>query len=322
MANLKYDPEFWEVIKPFADIEKPDFDDPITLRKVADGMFAERFSGMPPATNVEVTEHEVTSADGAKIPVYRHLPSTVKDATEPQPAAIYVHGGGLIAGSAKLLRPLIENTYAQHGVQLFAVEYRLAPEHPFPKPMEDVYATLEWLQSNAQSFNVDPERIALFGSSAGGGIATGTAFLARDRKLSPPPARLILLYPMLDDRTTRSLEDPASKYYSWPVKSNDMGWKAYLGGRDREQRGDDVPIYAAPGRAENVEGLPPTYIDIGGFDLFLGESIEFAGKLVKANVQVEFHLYPGVPHGWEGTAPNIRTSKEAKINRARVLNDF
>lgn len=322
MSGLKYDPGFWKVFEPFAAFETPVFDSALGIRTFSEKMFAERHKGIPRSKEVEQTDLEIESLDGAKVTVHRILPLAIKDAPTPQRAVIYVHGGGLVTGSLESFRPVIEAYVVRAAVQLFVVEYRLAPEHPFPAGAEDAFATLKWLQASHQQFNVDPTRIALFGASAGGGIAAAAALMARDQGLSPPIARLILLYPMLDDRTTIEPENPLSKVLTWRVSDNDVGWAAYLGGRDRQQRGDDVSIYAAPGRAESLEGLPPTYIDIGGFDLFKDETIAFAAKLAKANNDFEFHLYPGLPHGFEGIAPLINATKQAGENRLRVLSDF
>ncbi|KAI0128970.1 Alpha/Beta hydrolase protein [Xylariales sp. AK1849] len=322
MTELKYDPEFWEIFKAFVGLESPTFDDPVAFRNYHEKPLGERFKKVPRQGDITETKHEVTSADGTKIIVHRFMPRAVRDATTPQRAIVYIHGGGMICGSVELFRPLIEGFAARCEVQLFAVEYRLAPEHPAPAGVEDTYAALKWLQANSNELNIDPARVGLMGSSAGGGIATGAALMARDNGLRHPLARLVLLYPMLDDRTTLNPEDPFNKVLTWNVQTNDMGWKAYLGGRDRDQRGDDVSIYAAPSRAESLHGLPPTYIDVGGFDLFVDEDIAFAGKLAKANNSVELHVYPGLIHGWEGVAPLIRASKEAAANRKRVLTDF
>jgi acetyl esterase/lipase len=323
MSGLKYDPEFWKVLEPVADaLKKPVFDSAIDLRTFSENMFAQRFKDVPRSKDIEQTDLEITSIDGAKIIVHHLLPVAIKDATTPQRAVVYVHGGGLIMGSLESFRPVVEAFTARAAVQFFVVEYRLAPEHRYPAAVEDTYATVKWLQANAQKFNVDPARIALYGASAGGGVAAAAALMARDQGLAPSLARLILLYPMLDDRTTLEPEDPLHEVLTWRVSDNDLGWNAYLGVKDRQQRADDVPIYAAPGRAESLEGLPPTYIDIGGFDLFKHENIAFAAKLAKANNAVEFHLYPGLPHGFEGVAPLITAAKQAGVNRLRVLSDF
>ena len=235
----------------------------------------------------------------------------------------------MIAGSVPVFRPLIARNAKAFGVQVFAIEYRLAPEHPAPAAVQDVVAAFQWMQGHAAELGVDPARIGLWGSSAGGGIAVGAALYMRDRKVElggegfVMPARMILAYPMLDDRTSLADGDALHEFLGWTTQQNELGWRAYLGGRSREEREKEgVSIYAAPGRAEDLSGMPRTYVDVGGLDLFRAETTELVGKLVRANVDVEFHLYPGVIHAWEGMAPGIRVSKEALANRSRALKDF
>ncbi|KAI1878158.1 uncharacterized protein JN550_000340 [Neoarthrinium moseri] len=322
MADLKYDTEFWGVIGHLiAGAKSPDFDDHIALRMHMEEVSRQLFQHVPRPAGVSETKYDIVSLDGTNIALHRFAPDSLKNATSPQRAVIYLHAGGMIMGSIDMFKPQIENDAVLNEVQFFGVEYRLAPEHPAPAALEDTYAAIQWIQANAKELNVDPARIALMGHSAGGGIAAGTALMARDKGLSPPLARLVLIYPMLDDRTTLESGNVLGKYLTWTSQNNDIGWKAYLGGRERGNRAD-VSIYAAPGRAENLEGLPPTYLEIGGLDLFKAENIAFAGKLATANNGVEFHLYAGLVHGWDGIAPTIRAFKQAAENRKRVLADF
>ncbi|KAH6654397.1 triacylglycerol lipase [Truncatella angustata] len=321
MENLRYDPEFWQVFEPMAGYPVPTFDDPVAARTATEKTLGELFKQVPRPAGVAETSYEVESLDGFKIPVTRFVPSALKDVTKPQRAVIYLHGGWMVMGSVELFKPLVLNYAHNYNIQIFGVDYRLGPEDPAPAGVEDTYAVVKWLQNRADEFNIDPARIALFGASAGGGVAVGASLFARDKGLSPPLARLVIIYPMLDDRTSLDPENVLTKYVGPSDSLNKLGWKAYLGGRERDER-DDVSIYMSPGRAENLEGLPPTYVDIGGFDLFASECVEFVRKLTAANNSVEFHLYPGVPHGWEGIAPLIRASKQAAENRKRVLGDF
>jgi acetyl esterase/lipase len=174
-----------------------------------------------------------------------------------------------------------------------SVEYRLAPEHPFPAPLEDCYAGLAWLSACADERGVDRARIAIGGPSAGGGLAAGLALLARDRGEVPVRFQL-LVYPMIDDRnatpSSRAITDPKV----WNRHANEVGWNAYLAGR---AGADDVSPYAAPARATDLAGLPPTYINVGDLDLFLDEDLAYARALMAAGVPVELHVYPGAFHG-------------------------
>ena len=213
-----------------------------------------------------------------------------------------------------------------------SVNYRKAPEHPYPIPIEDMFAGLQWVQANAAKFNIDPARLAIMGESAGGGLAAGVALLAKDRKLSPPLARQIIIYPMIDDSNLTPL--PALEpFATWNNVSNITGWTAYLGPKrvgcapgtkSADGKEDLVPIYAAPIRAtvEQLKGLPRTYMDVGELDLFKVEDMTYAMRMATADVPLEFHLYPGLPHAFEGLAPEIEASKVARANRWRVMQDF
>jgi acetyl esterase/lipase len=323
MASMKLDPEFQEAIAPYADMVLPTYTDPISFRAGNDAALAAAFNSLPQPEGLVISAHTATSQDGATIEIRRYVPRSAGSIPGPQRAAVFVFGGGMISGNLDLFSPYVGILAQQSNTQIFAVGYRIAPEHPFPKGVEDTYSAIQWLQANAGEFNVDPARIVIAGPSAGGGIAAGTALMARDKGLNPPLAGQVLRYPMLDDRTTLEADSPLGKHVSWTTASNDMGWKAYLGGKDRHERNDEnVSPYAAPARAKDLSGLPATYIDTGGLDLFRDEDIAYAARLAAANIYVEFHLYPGVTHGFEIAAPNIRVVKEANANFARFLSSF
>jgi acetyl esterase/lipase len=221
--GLSFDPEFFEVLKPLLGLPKPNFDDPVEFRNFQENMLRERFGKLSPSPDVTETKYEIPSLDGNTIAVHRFVPSsqqqsattTTTTTTTPQRAAVYLHGGGMILGSVALFRPLVEGYTTHAELQIFSVEYRLAPEHPAPAAVEDAFAAVHWVQDHAAEFNIDPARVALVGDSAGGGIAAGAALLARDKALSPPIARLVLQYPMLDDRTTLKADDPLHPFLFW-----------------------------------------------------------------------------------------------------------
>jgi acetyl esterase/lipase len=177
---------------------------------------------------------------------------------------------------------------------------------------------LEWVHDHALEFQVDPARIGIFGESAGGGLAAATAIMARDRKLNPPLAKQILVYPMLDDRNKKDF-GIYNDLVTWKQEDNVTGWSAMLGDR---VGADDVEPTAAPARITDASGLPPTYLDVGSFDLFVDENIAYVAKLVAANIEVEFHLYPGLPHGFELVAPGIPVTRMATENRVRAVLNF
>jgi acetyl esterase/lipase len=186
-----------------------------------------------------------------------------------------------------------------------SVDYRLAPETPFPGPVEDCYAALVWLHEQAKLLGVDPARIAIGGESAGAGLAAALGLLARDRGKAPVAFQM-LIYPMLDDRTGATSDPhPYSGEFIWTAESNRFGWASLLGGAPG---GGDVSRYAAPARAENLAGLPPTFIAVGGLDLLLEEDLEFARRLTRAGVLTELHVYPGAYHAPD-MAPEARVAQ-------------
>ena len=272
---------------------------------------------IPPTPDVKTTEYKIKSYDGVEIIVYHYGLTTAEQGTKPGPALIHVHGGGMIAGSASEMSPGCRALVSASGVQAFDIEYRLAPENRHPTLVEDSYAALLWLHQNAEKFNVDKARIGIMGESAGGGISAGVALMARDRKLSPPLAKQILVYPMLDSRTQK-IDESIDKFLVWTVDSNITGWTALLGDDVKGQ----VSEYASPAHAKDLAGLPSTFIDVGSLDLFRDEDMEYAARLAKADVDVEFHLYPGVPHAFEIFGGQITITQQAMANRVRALKSF
>ncbi|KAI4156154.1 MAG: hypothetical protein LQ340_000491 [Diploschistes diacapsis] len=275
----------------------------------------------PSRTDVASKDYHTTTADGHSLLLrWTHSTASPPHPSRPGPAALYVHGGGMIAGSVALTACLVETHVSLSGVPMLSVEYRLAPEHPHPTPVNDAYAGLLWLHAHASELGVDPARVAIIGESAGGGIAAGTALLARDKGLSPGLALQILVYPMLDDRTRQSLPEH-EPFYLWNSMDNVTGWSALLGfdvsGPQAEAR--EVEAYAAPARAKSLKGLPRALIDVGTLDLFVGEDVEYAARLLREGVPVELHVRPGVPHAFDWLVPEIGASKRAFEDRVRVL---
>jgi len=194
-----------------------------------------------------------------------------------------------------------------HDVVLVSPDYRLAPEHPDPYPVEDCYAGLAWVAEHADELGVDPERIVLVGQSAGAGLAAGTALLARDRQ-GPAVVGQVLVSPMLDDRDATL---SARQFDGVGVADREMtrfGWDAYLGDR---RGGADVSIHAAPGRATDLAGLPPAYVDCGSAEVFRDEAVAYAGALWAACVQAELHVWPGAFHGSASMLPQATLSRRA-----------
>ncbi|MCH9736737.1 MAG: alpha/beta hydrolase, partial [Actinomycetia bacterium] len=212
----------------------------------------------------------------------------------PGPALLWIHGGGMVMGSASQDDKLCRRLSHLGGVAIAAVEYRLAPEHPYPTPLEDCYAALMWLA--AQPW-VDPERIAIGGESAGGGLTASLACLARDRGEVMPKLQM-LVHPMLDDRTGTQPDEPPR--YIWSAKDNQAGWRYYLGGAD--------PNLAVPARNNDFSGLPPAWIGIGTEDLFFEESLAYGRQLRAAGVPSHDETAIGAFHGFDYIVPNAPTS--------------
>jgi acetyl esterase/lipase len=196
---------------------------------------------------------------------------------------------------------------------MLSLEYRLAPEHPHPVPVEDAYAGLAWLAGHAAELGIDSARIAVMGNSSGGGLAAGVAILSRDRN-GPPVSRQLLLYPMLDDRTTAP--DPfTAPFAGWSYDDKVTVWNALLGtGHEHHQVGRS----AAPGRLRDAAGLPPAYIEVQ-LDIIRDEDIRYALTLSRAGVPVELHLHPGVPHEYDAIASDADVSRRAQADPDRVL---
>jgi acetyl esterase/lipase len=203
-----------------------------------------------------------------------------------------VHGGGMVMGSPAVDRRGNASLAARHGFCCVSVSYRLAPEHVQPSQLQDCYSGLHWCIEHAEELGIDTGKVALGGSSAGGGLAAGLALYIRDRK-EFEIHHLRLLRPMLDDRTAVAPEHPYAGEFIWNHASNYFGWTSVLG---HEPGQEAVSEYYAPARAHSLAGLPPTYLEIGTLDLFIDEALGFAKQLVFDGVLAELHVYPGYHH--------------------------
>jgi acetyl esterase/lipase len=237
------------------------------------------------------------------------------DQSDKLPALYWIHGGGYVMGDIEQDDRLMKQMVKRIGCVTVSVDYRLAPEHPFPAPVEDCYAGLKWLFGHADELGVDPSRIAIGGASGGGGLAAGLALLTRDRG-EVPVAFQLLIYPMIDDRNVTPASYAITDPRMWNRDANLLGWKAYLG---RDGGGADVSPYAAAARATDLTNLPPAYIPTGALDLFVDENIEYAQRLIQAGVPTELHVYPGAFHGFDIFAPSAKVSKQFKAERDDAL---
>ena len=230
-------------------------------------------------------------------------------------ALLWIHGGGYVLGDAKGDDLFCEEIARDVGCVVVSVDYRLAPEHPFPAPVEDCYAALKWLAASADELGVDRSRIAVGGASAGGGLTAGLALLARDRAEVPIRFQL-LIYPMIDDRNVEPASEAGSDHILWTRERNLIGWTSYLG---RAPGGADVSPYAAATRATDLSGLPPAYVMVGDVDLFLEEDVEYARRLMASGVPTELHVYPGAFHGFFSLGPDAGVSRRFAAECDRVL---
>lgn len=226
----------------------------------------------------------------------------------PRPVIYHVHGGGMIIGNNRVGVDVPLAWARALDAVVVSVEYRLAPEHPHPAPVEDVYAGLLWTADHAAELGADPERIVIAGASAGGGLCAALALLTRDRK-GPQPIGQVLMCPMLDDRNDTPSTYQMTGLGVWDRTANETGWNALLGSR---RGGPDVPAYAAPARAEDLTGLPPAFLDVGSAETFRDEVVAYASRIWQAGGVAELHVWPGGFHGFDGFAPQAAVSQAAR----------
>lgn len=235
-----------------------------------------------------------------------------RDRRGPGPGIYHLHGGGMIIGDRWSGIANVFPWLLRYDAVAVTIEYRLAPEHPDPQPIEDAYAGLEWMAAHESALGTDG-RILLVGGSAGGGLAAGASLLARDRG-GPSLVGQMLMYPMLDDRDSSVSSQQMEGVGGWDRGSNLTAWSALLGDR----RGtDDVSIYAAPARATDLSRLPPTFIDCGSAEVFRDEDVAFASAIWAAGGRAELHVWPGGFHAFEGYAPQAALSQAMVATRDR-----
>lgn len=265
-----------------------------------------------PGTPSGTVEHADDLVPGRRgdpdVPVRLHRERGI---AEPRPALISLHAGGYVMGTHLADDGRFDRWSPFLRCVGVSVGYRLAPETPFPGPLEDCYAALRWAYQNAGDLGIDPGRIGIIGGSAGGGLAAGLALLARDRA-EIPVAFQVLSYPMLDDRPTLSGRAGAPL---WGPSANQFGWRSYLGGLSPEQ---DIPGYAVPARATGLAGLPPAFITVGNLDGLLDEDIAYARRLIAAGVPTDLHVFSGAPHAFDSMLPGTAVAHQA----ARILEDW
>lgn len=257
----------------------------------------------PLSDAVTRTDRFVPGPDGREIRLRVHRPVGVEGEL---PCLYWAHGGGYVLGSPEQDDVRFDRWCQRFGIVGVAVQYRLAPEDPYPAGLEDCYAGLKWVKEHGAEIGVDTARVGIGGPSGGGGMAAALALVVRDRA-EFDLAYQLLIYPMIDD--TRSGVTANWDVPVWDPASNEFGWRSYLGDLFGAA---DIPYHAAPARCEDLSGLPPTYIMVGTLDGFCDEDIAYAQRLNQCGVPVELHVYPGAPHGFEGFAPSAAVSRQAR----------
>lgn len=292
-----FDPDFAAIVGSLPTV-MPHLADPAAIAASRSGPGLETMMGaIPDRPGVRKADRLIPGAQaGHEVPVRIYTPIASGDASRaagPRAALLYIHGGGFMMGSIALTDATCQRYCDELDAVLVSVEYRLAPEHPYPAGLEDCYAALVWLHAEHASLGVAPDRIGVGGGSAGGGLAAATALLARDRK-GPPLCFQFLQVPELDDR----LETDSMRCFTdtplWNRENAVWSWKHYLGSLHGSP---DLPYTAAPARCRDLRGLPPAFVTTMEFDPLRDEGILYALAMLRDGVQVELHSYPGTFHG-------------------------
>jgi acetyl esterase len=283
---------------------------PETLPVLREGIAALFATMAPPGPPPEVVH---APGEGGAPPVELRLHRPPEATAGPLPLVLHLHGGGMVVGTAAMTDNLNARHAAELGALVLSVDYRLAPEIPFPGPVSDAYAGLLWAAEHAGEIGADPDRIVVLGESAGGGLAAALALMTRDRG-GPRLAGQALVYPMLDHRTggPECAASPVTGEFAWTRPDNVFGWGALRGDYGAE---DDRAGWFSPALAADLSGLPPTWIGVGALDLFLEEDVAYAMRLVRAGVPVELLVLPGAIHGFNFVAQAEVTRTFAQAQR-------
>ncbi|KAF3766606.1 hypothetical protein M406DRAFT_68921 [Cryphonectria parasitica EP155] len=313
------DPDYWHLLGGQTPAPPPPQTDLYAIRNTTTAATKAASDALSFPIGMTTTVSTATASDGSRFNITRFVPLAVQQSQHtapPQRAVVYAFGGGLIAGSVAVSYSIIANFAEQIATQVFAPDYRLAPEHPYPAALDDAHSV---------DFNVNPARIITFGQSAGGALTAAAALKARDEGLNPPLVAQVLRYPMLDDRTTMDPQNPRFPFLTWSPSSNTIVWKAYLGKINETKQSlgcaAPAPYTATPTRADALHGLPPTHLGVGGLDLFRDESVAFAARLSSHNVKVQSKVYPGVPHGFDGS-PAFSLRFELWSDEAKIIQQY
>ncbi|RGE20103.1 alpha/beta hydrolase [Leucobacter sp. wl10] len=263
-----------------------------------------------PVTAEELVIPGPAGAPDLEITVFR--PEQPDAEGDPLPALVNFHGGGMIVGHRSWEHGRVVDLVERHGFVGANVEYRLAPEHPFPAGVDDAYAATAWVAEHAAELGADPERLVVMGGSAGGGLAAAVSLMARDRG-GPRIAGQLLLCPMLDNTNTT----PSSLQYdgigTWTRDANLLAWRCVLGAVLAHS--EQAPAYAAPSRAADLSGLPPAFIEAGSAEMFRDEDVDYASRIWATGGDAELHIWAGGFHGFDVYAPDSELARAALASR-------
>lgn len=284
--------------------------DIVTRRATLSAILAAGAAEVPPNPNVSWSDHSF-AGPGGDLTVRAYRPVAAKGTL---PGLVYIHGGGMVVGDLEGEHFTCIMLCEALGIVVASLDYRKAPEHPYPAAPEDCYAGTQWVIAHAAELGIDPGNVGIYGGSAGGNLVLAVALMARDRR-GPSLKYMMPIYPMADDRNVTPSSQEIVDVGLWDRSANLEAWGWYLGGQQADQ-------YAAPARATDLSGLPPAFIDVGELDMFRDEDFDIAMRLNQAGVPCEFHVYPGAYHGSEVFSPTAALSQRIIGNRLSALRAF
>ena len=265
-------------------------------------------------SDIEVRDFQAPASDGSHSIPIRLYRAAKESNGPPQPCLIYIHGGGMIMGNLETGNLNCLNFARTFDISVLSIEYRKAPEFPYPAAIEDCIDAISWIVSNSELFNIDLANLGIYGSSAGGGLVLGTVLKMRDQG-SNVFKYMLPIYPMIDSSNTSNSSLEITNIGVWDRSTNIDAWNWYLNGNQADE-------YAAPALAKNLAGLPQCYSDVGSFDLFLDENSSFFRRLSDAGVSTEFQVFQGAFHGSENLAPESELSRRIWERRLGAIERF
>lgn len=274
---------------------------------------------IPPSKTLEglhVENIHIPRQDGrTRLRLRIYKPKTV---ASPTPVLIWMHGGGYVMGKPEQDDASCAQYVHELDITVISVDYRCAPKYLFPAGLDDCYSALRWVATHSHDLNIDPNRIAIGGNSAGGGLAAALAQLAHDRNEIKPIFQL-LIYPMLDDRTVLRTDIDDSNNVTWNHASNRFGWESYLG---QACGAESVPVYSVPARRADLSGLPPAWIGVGDLDIFHNEDVAYAQRLRESGTECELEIIPGAFHGFDVFDPQVPIVQEFRKAQLAALRKY